>query len=214
MVALTVAVAAACSPVRYANEGETGDRTPVLARTVTYTVERAFYSEPPRCVIVMPFDGPGDDRRRGALVEAAFARHLALKVGRVVDPARRNREARDRALDLDRDGDRRRLARDLGCDALLEGATVAADATFALVWAEVRFGISASLERSEDGRLMWRASHTAERSAGGLPLSVLSLPVDAYSAGRLMNDGDVLPSMVDDVVRRLMASLPDARGLW
>ena len=210
--AALVLVTAACTEVCYLREGDAGTAGGPLDRTVIYKVDGAFYRSPPRCAVVMPIRWPDADLRLVRQVEDALGRHLTAKVDRVIGPAARDRAARRRVYDLGDAEQRRRLARALGCDTVVEGETRAAESTFALVWARTRFGLAVSLERASDGRSLWRASHTAERSAGGLPLSILGMPKDAFSAGRLMKDGEVFPSMVDDVVRRVMASLPDTRG--
>ncbi len=203
--------AAACTEVRYVREGGAETAAGLLDRAVVYKVEGDFYRSPPRCAVVMPIRWPAADPRLARQVEEALGRHLMTKVDRVIGPAARDRAARQRVYDLDDAEQRRRLARALGCDTVVEGETRAAESTFAVVWAQTRFGLSVSLERAGDGRRLWRASHTAERSAGGLPLSILGVTKDAFSAGRLMKDREVFPSMLDDVVRRVMASLPDTR---
>ena len=203
---------AACTEVRYLREGAAEPATGPLERTVVYKVEGDFYRSPPRCAVVMPVRWPDADRRLVRLVEETLSRHLTGKVDRVIGPVVRDREARRRVYDLGDAEQRRRLAGALGCDTVVEGETRTAESTFALVWAQTRFGLTVTLERAGDGGTLWRASHTASRSAGGLPLSVLDVPKGAFSAGRMMKDAEVFPSMVDDVVRRVMASLPDARG--
>jgi hypothetical protein len=204
---------AACTEVRYLREGGTEPASGRLERTVVYKVEGDFYRSPPRCTIVMPIQWPDADPRLVRQVEEALGRHLMTKVDRVIGPVARDRAARQRVYDLGDADQRRRLARALRCDTVVEGETRDAQTTFALVWAQTRFGLAVSLESAGDGRPLWRASHTAERSAGGLPLSLTDVPKGAYSAGRLMKDREVFPSMVDDVVRRVMASLPDTRSL-
>ncbi len=208
---VVVLATAACTEVRYLREGGAEPADSPLDRTVLYKVEGDFYRSPPRCTVVMPIHWPNADPALARQVEEALGRYLIAKVDRVIGPAARDRAARRRVYDLGDADQRRRLARALGCDTVVEGETRAAESTFAVVWAQTRFGLAVSLERAGDGRRLWRASHTAERSAGGLPLSILGLPRDALSAGRLMKDGEVFPSMLDDVVRRVMASLPDTR---
>ena len=64
--------------------------------------------------------------------------------------------------------------------------------------------------RSSDDVTLWKARHTASRSDGGLPLSPFSAPLSAFQAASLAGDDDVTPSMVEDVVRRLFATLPNS----
>jgi hypothetical protein len=39
-------------------------------------------------------------------------------------------------------------------------------------------------------------------------LSLIGAPVSAFRATRFNQDSDILPSMIDDVLRRMFASLP------
>jgi hypothetical protein len=56
-----------------------------------------------------------------------------------------------------------------------------------------------------------RARHIARRSEGGFSISPAGLAVNGYQANRFSSDDDVIDSVSDDLVRRLMASLPDGK---
>ena len=44
----------------------------------------------------------------------------------------------------------------------------------------------------------------------GLGAMFIGAPVSAFRAARYNQDSDILPSMIDDVLRRMFASLPAA----
>ncbi len=177
---------------------------------VFYRVDRAFYRDPPECVVVMPPPDRGASASVTANVEAAVARHLRDKVRRVIGPLDRRRAERRLALDLNDAGDRRRLARRERCDAFVRWRVIGSSSENFLVWSHRDVGLDVEMFRDPD-RTLWKASHVAHRSDGGVPLSPLAAPFAIYEAARFSKDLDILPSMIDDIMRRLVVSLPDLR---
>lgn len=179
-------------------------------RRVFFGVDRTFYNNPPDCVVVLPAPNSGTAATVMARIESAVARHLRDKVPRVIGPLRRDRAARRLAIDLNHAGDRQRFGQIQNCDAFLRWRAIGTSNSYFLVWSGRDFGLDVELFR-EPGRMLWKASHVAHRSEGNLPLSPLSAPLAIFEAGQFSNDKDVLPSMLDDIMRRLMVSLPDVR---
>lgn len=66
--------------------------------------------------------------------------------------------------------------------------------------------------RVSDGHMLWRARHVASRSEGGLPLSPVSLVVETFASTQFSSDREVAASVVDDALRRVVATIPDARS--
>jgi hypothetical protein len=210
------AIALASCRTEYRSYGErpvTSDTAPIAAlddRRVFYRVARAFYRDPPECVVVLPAP---DNRARPAAalrIERAVARHLRDKVPRVIGPLGRDRAVRRLALDLNHAGDRRRFAQIERCDVFVRWRAIGSSNENFLVWSHRDFGLDVEMFRAPD-RTLWKASHVARRSDGGVPLSPLSAPIAIFEAARFSNDKDILPSMIDDTLRRLVASLPDVR---
>ena len=77
--------------------------------------------------------------------------------------------------------------------------------------AKTRGGRTVRGIRIGDGRELWKARHQGIRSDGGLPLSPVSAAVSSFEATRFHLDDDITASLTDDVVRRLIATLPDTR---
>jgi hypothetical protein len=65
--------------------------------------------------------------------------------------------------------------------------------------------------RAADGHVLWKARHIADRSDGGLPLSPIGIAVDTFTSAQFSSDREISESVVDDAVRRLVRSLPNAR---
>jgi hypothetical protein len=182
----------------------------MLERRVTYRLAPAFWSAAPDCAAIV---GPDPARQGvGPVVEQAAERHLATRLSRVIGGSRvREAEAR-LALDLRDAGDRRLFARRLDCGAVLEIRLHEVGDDYAVLWARRAIGLTLLLRRATDNALLWSAAHTASRSDGGVPLSILSLPVTAARAAALTSDGELFASIADDAVRRMMKTLPDIRG--
>lgn len=211
-IAIVPLLLGACTDIRYRSEGKAppAEATP-FDRTVSYQIERAFYDDPPRCAVVLTTRNKAGDGKRNRTIEAAVARHLAYRLDRVIGPDRRDVMIRDLAVDLGSATGRKRFAAMARCDAAALIETEGLATTYALVWANATLKLTVRLMRLRDGVELWHASHEASRSEGSLPLSVVSIPVGAFSAGRFQSDTDVFPSMAEDVARRIMASLPDTR---
>ncbi len=199
----------ACVTTSYTEYGGANDAETPPDRRVAYYVDKALYTDPPECVVVAAVES-ADATRLAANVESALARHLMMKVPRVIDARGRRRLERDLALDLSDTGDRRRFARTTGCGYFLT-ARIEAGEDYIVVWAARRVGIEAALVRAADGVAVWKASHAATRSDGGLPLSPFSAPIAAFEATMFHEDAEIVLSMVDDVVRRLFVTLPELR---
>lgn len=202
---------ASCAKTTYRAYGAPAEGDdPLMGREVTYRLERAIYSTLPRCAVVLPAGGkapPAVARLAGPALE----RYLSARIPRVIGPVERRRLERKHGVQLGHEGDLRHFAKVTGCETYLRWRVLAAEDSYFLVWSQRRIGIEAALHRTADDVLLWKAAHVGRRSDGSLPLSPFSVPFAAFEAGSFKGDGDVLPSMVDDVVRRLMVTLPDLR---
>jgi hypothetical protein len=201
----------ACAKTTYRAYGDPAkDEDLLKGREVTYRLERAIYTTLPQCAVVLPAGGKAPPAI-ARLAGPALARYLGGRIPRVIGPAERRRLEKQHGVDLSHDGDRRHFAQATGCKTYLRWRVFAAENNYFLVWSQRRIGIQASLHRIADDGLLWQAAHISRRSDGSLPLSVFSVPFAAFEATTFKGDGDVLPSMIDDVVRRLMVTLPDLR---
>jgi len=215
-VAALAMVLTGCAETAYVEHGNPGAITAkakedAFARTVDFHLARAFYETPPSCVMVMPTTLKNVPLHVRQSIEDTVARHLASRVDKVIDARRVAGEARTRVFDPAFAPDRKRLARALGCDTVAEIESAGLDSVYAVVWAEISVDVHLTLKRARDAEVLWRGRHRARRGDGGLPIGLFGAGGGALAAGRLAGDADVLPSIIDDSLRRMMASLPDMR---
>ena len=184
-------------------------------RMVRYQVTKSFYRLAPDCVVVLPARGKAKQKDK-LLIERAAARHLRGKIAQVIGPAERHRLTRRLALDLTDPADQRYFARTpykgRVCPYLAIPSIRGIEQNFALIWASRRVHLGLEIISALKGDSLWQGDHSTDRSDGGLPLSPFSLGSAALRAGRLNSDKDMLPSMIDDVFRRILVTLPDTRS--
>lgn len=200
----------ACAQTNYVPDDQQSGSGSPAARRVSYHVGEEFYIDPPDCAVVLP----SEDREHSSLGEStgrAIARYLTGKIPRVIGPLERRRAERRMAFALDHPGDRRRFANETRCRAFVRWKMFDVGNDYLIVWSRQHFGLEVEMFREADGAVLWKASHVASRSDGGLPLSPLSAPVAAFEATQFSQDADVMPSLVDDAVRRIFVTLPDVR---
>ena len=181
-----------------------------MDRRVDFHVDKELYRDPPDCVVVLPtkgIDDPGLARR----IAAAYGRRLAGRVDRVILPQQRRRLARASALDLEHEADLRRFAALQRCAFHARAVNGRMSDSYMVVWSEKRIGFTLSLSRTSDEKALWWASHTARRGDGGLPMSPLSLLGSAAVAGSFHADEEIVDSLIDDALRRMIRTLPDMR---
>ena len=208
MLAAAALAAAACTTTTYRGyDGEPAGALP-WDREIVYEVDPAIYAASLACVVVAPAPH-GEDSPLAEIIERALARHLSERFGRVIGPAERRRIERELAFDLSAVGDRRHFAQGSGCRVFLDWTVLAATEDYAVVFSQRRFGMEITLSQPGAGAPLWQAAHLTRRAEGGLPLSLVSVPLAAFEATRFHRDHDIVASMVEDVVRRLFVTLPD-----
>ncbi len=201
-----------CAETRYAAYSDVAGMTELPYRTVVFEIGRAFYTDFPDCALIMPPAPTKGDGRFAALVEMALGRYLTGKFTRVINPTERDIVARRIAADLSQLEDRLALAEEVRCDSFVFTDLLGPRSKNLIVWSQIRVGLEVRMVRASDGHLLWRARHVASRSEGGLPLSPVSLVMETISSTRFSSDHEITASVVDDALRRLVATIPDARS--
>jgi hypothetical protein len=205
-------VVAACARTNYVGyDKETASVPGVPLRTVAVQVDDAYFSDFPDCTIIMPTRTAAGLENFKPLVEEALGYHMTKKVSRVVGRAERDLRARQAALEVGRMEDRKGPAEATGCKTLLYSRVVGPGRTYLVVWSQVQIGLEVVMLRAADGHVLWKARHIADRSDGGLPLSPIGIAVDTFTSAQFSSDREISESVVDDAVRRLVRSLPNAR---
>ncbi len=171
---------------------------------------RAFYDDPPQCVVVLA--GPAEAGIvAGERISGALARQLSGRVAKVIQPTERRRLERAMAVDLHHPADARHFAAATRCSAFLRWRIVGAGQENVLVWSQKHIQLAAEIIRARDGTMLWRARAEASRNSGDVPLSLFSLPLAVLRSAAFQTDDDTVASMLDDLARRILASLPDLR---
>ena len=205
-------VVTACARTSYVGyDKETASVPGVPLRTVAVQVDDAYFSDFPDCTIIMPTRTAAGLENFKPLVEEALGHHMTKKVSRVVGRTERDMRARQASLEVGRTKDRKGLAEATECKTLLYSRVVGPGHTNLVVWSQIQIGLEVVMLRAADGHVLWRARHIADRSDGGLPVSPIGIVIDAYSSAQFSSDREIAESVVDDALRRLVRSLPDAR---
>jgi len=200
----------ACTAISYTPISKGKLSSGPFERKVEFSKADALYSFAPDCVVVWPV-GLGMDKEKAALIEGSIARHLTDRVQRVIGPRERNKLARDDALDLQDNQDRKSFSQLQRCGYGVRVLAVKTSTQYLIVWSQNQVGLDLSLTRTETGEVLWRVRHIARRGHGGLPLSPVSFGMDMFDAGISNADKDQLPSVIDDTLRRMLLTLPDFR---
>lgn len=177
------------------------------ATDVNYQILGPFYRDPPDCVVVMKTKTE-TSVALAQPVGVALARHLGQKVDRVIFPRKRRALEKRLGLDLSNATDRQRFASQTRCRFYAVGQLYDVGDDYAGVFARKYVGVRVDLKRISDDALLWQAAHTVWRVDGGVPLSPIGAISGLASATLFKNDQEILPSLLDDVMRRLVRTLP------
>lgn len=205
-VVATVVIAsavAACSHTGYVDRAGSGLRTStnLFERVVEYESDMALLLDYPRCIavgkIMMPLV------HNGRAVEELLREALVSRLrGRINDVT---------ILDLGNRPDIDEIEVMLsGCIYLLAATVQAIDETYLLIWSRKRLAVDLRLLHLTDGSTLWKAHHIASRSEGDIPFSAVGAAVAMFRTKDFSDDADVLPSIIDDAVRRLISVFPMA----
>ena len=203
----------ACAETTYTRFNEDSEALSFSTRTVSVEISPDFYNNFPNCTLILPSEAKIELAPIKELVEASLARFFTKKITRVIDGPTRNIHARRNSIDLTLPSDQKELAELLNCDAVVRTRIVNAGKTYLMVWSQVQIALEVIMIRVRDNKLLWRASHVADRSRGGIPLSPLGIVMDTFTSTNFSMDVEVMESVIDDAARRITRSLPNARIL-
>ena len=212
IVAVILLGAGGCLNTTYSSNEDAETPSLVPERRVNFFIARAFYRAPPECVtIVTNYKGGLTDVHRA--LEDAVERHLRVKFSRVLGAPGARSKALRLGLDLNNRRDRRIFSRNAWCNAFADIQIEKVEEQYLVLWANKSVSVSLRITRAKSDDLLWRAHHRASRGDGGIPISVVSLPLSIARASRVKGDREMFHSIVDDAIRRMMITLPDTRRL-
>jgi hypothetical protein len=199
-----------CGGIQYVNYGKRDTPPAAYNTNVEFRIYDAFYADPPNCILVNG-QALGDNLASTRPIETSLERHLLVKVNRVIGPGERDHLLRRLAMDLSHPGDLKRFSTHTDCHFQMKIEPWGSGSTNALFWSERRVGFTLKLLRTSDKATLWKSRHVAHRSEGSLPLSPISAPISAYQAIQFQADKDIPLSLTEDVIRRMVSTLPDVR---
>ena len=173
---------------------------------VTHAVDRSVFYEAPDCVAIHSSGDAHPTLVR--VVEPALGRHLAPLFGTVMNGAHVWDFTGAYGLNLDDPKDWQRFGEAANCNTIVRWAAPQATSEFAGVWARQRLVLQIELVRASDGQSLWMAEGVTERNNGALPITPVAAIVGAMRASTLQTNSQILPSMVDDVLRQSFATFP------
>jgi len=198
-----------CSKTVYRSTGHSLNNGP-FEREVRFQLSRLFYSDFPECVVIFPTVGK-EHRGLHKSLEDALTRHLVLKVPKVLSSEERRSLEKKMAVSIGSEDGRQLFAQNSGCRHAARINLMDAEDSFLGVWSQKKITIEARLFRISDERDLWLSRHAVSRSDGSLPVSPLSVGVGLYKASAHSSDPDILMSMIDDALRRMMVTIPTIR---
>lgn len=184
-----------------------GQEAEIKATDVNYRILPSFYRDPPDCVMVLT-SASSENRQMNASLATALARHMGEKVDHVIFPRKIRHLAKKTGLDLHNKQDRQRLAHRSKCHfyAIAELYDLGDD--YVGVFAKKHIGVRVELKKISDDVPLWQAAHTVWRGDGGLPLSPIGAIGGVASAAMFARDDEIMPSLIDDAMRRMVRTLP------
>jgi hypothetical protein len=96
-----------------------------------------------------------------------------------------------------------------GCTYLLTADLIEDNEIYSVFWSRRQVGVELRLAAVESDQTVWSARHVDSRNEASVPLDPVSLVVSVVRTQDFASDRDILPSMIDDVMRHLFATFPD-----
>ena len=167
----------------------------------------ALFYDPPDCAILMPVRGYAHTNTP-LVLENVIERHFSGRFKKFISGATRRTKIRQGSFNLDIQVERQRFSKSVKCNYGLYADIKAINQNYLMTWASRNITLKIELVRLSDQTVLWSATHTAERSQGGIPTGPLSLALDTRSASLFVIDQDGFEALIEDVVRQLTKTLP------
>lgn|GEM_PF-832618 len=202
-----LSLSACVTPTYQDHSQKTSAQAEMNSKDVNFKISGLYYRDPPECVVVM--ETKTDKQPAMArMISIALARHLGEKIDRVIFPRKRVYIAKKQGYDLSNKQDLRRFSQFSKCRFYVNAELYDLGDEFAVVFSEKHVGIKIDMMRFEDDEPVWQAAHTVWRADGGMPLSPMGALGGIASAAMFSSDTEILPSLVDDAMRRMVRTLP------
>jgi len=183
------------------------DKPPVAYQALTTAVVHGDF---PRSVAVLPFNDHTDTNGIAELVRTSFYGHLSCLPYRDVELQsidnllrRHNLDTRKKLYDIPVT----KLGRILGCDALVYGDVTEFQRVFAGIYSSMNLGAGIQIWDARTGRKLWSDEYTSQCREGGVPLTLIDLPLLTVRSGLNLADTTKIRT-ADELTRRLVNRIP------
>ncbi|MFN3076250.1 MAG: hypothetical protein ABT940_05120 [Alphaproteobacteria bacterium] len=199
--AVIAAAVTSCSHTTYVDLGRSD--SPIIPnpfeRIIEYESDLALFLEYPQCIVVGRITVP--PLHDGQAIERMLRESLVSRLrGRLGDVS---------IVDMGNKSDTDEIEYAInGCMYFLSASIQAIDETYLLIWSQKQLALDVRLLHLVDGSTLWKARHIASRSEGDIPFSALGTAVAVFRTKNFFDDADVLPSIIDDAVRRVISVFP------
>lgn len=169
----------------------------------------------PRSVAVLPFVNRTESVGLDGLVRSSFYSHLSVRPYRDVELHTVDRRLRGLLARDDRELSQipaEQLGRLLGCDAVVFGETTEFRRVFAGIYSQMAVGASIDIWDTRSGRKIWSDRHAVRYHEGGVPLSLVDIPLISVRSGMNLR-GTVKIRAVDELARYLARRVPAPRQI-
>lgn len=210
-VSIIAVLLGACVQTTYTPMNRITEQGSLFERRVAFRLTDAFYDTAPDCTAIMTTG----KRRIGVsdALEEAVERHLVTRLLRVIGTSQLRLVETQLGIDMKTKADRRVFYRQARCETVVEIELIEMQDVYLVLWAQRGLSLRLTMTRVSDEKLLWEARHTAVRADGGLPISIIDLPLSAARAVWVNRDPEMFASIAEDAVRRMMRTLPSLRGV-
>ncbi len=165
---------------------------------------------PPGSVAILPFGNGTDKKEIEEFVRRSFYSHLSVRSYQDVELFRIDSRLRQNGLETPaqyRQTSLHKLGQILSCDAVIFGNVTEFDRIFAGIYSQLSVGAEIEMWDTRTGQRLWQDDHIERSHEGGVPLSLLDVPMIAIRTGLNLTDS-VKIETVDGLCRYLAGRLP------
>ncbi|GBC59886.1 hypothetical protein DENIS_0827 [Desulfonema ishimotonii] len=174
-----------------------------------------LYGDLPRSVAVLPFNNHTDTEGISERVRTSFYSHLSTLPYRDVEFRIVDEKLREYGIRTQSALYKvpvTRLGRILGCDALVYGDVTEFQRIFAGIYSSMNVGAAIQIWDTRTGRKLWTDEYVIRNHEGGVPLTLVDLPLITVRSGMNLRQAAKIRA-IDDLARQLVARIPKPRAV-
>lgn len=164
----------------------------------------------PRSVAVLPFRDLTGTEGIAPLVRVSFYNHLSSLPYRDVELQMVDLRLREKRLESHNaiaEVSVKELGKILGCDAVVFGTVYEFQRIFAGFYSSMNVGASINIWDTRTGNKIWSDRYTARSHEGGIPITLLDIPLITVRSGLNLTD-EVKLQAVEELSRYLSSNIP------